>query len=111
MISMLDAVNGYPSAVEELLTNIPAIVTVPVQNATNATMIITMTKKVDVKATVGTKRPGEFILGQCLVQENSRLYRPSIAARELKKAKLYRKWESVVMESVRFDRLSFRDWK
>lgn len=69
---MLEVVNGYPGAIEELLTKIPAMVTVPVQNATNATMIMTMTKKVDVNATVGMKRLDDLILGQRLVQDHSR---------------------------------------
>jgi hypothetical protein len=65
-------------------------------------MIATVTRKLDVNATVGPKRPAEVILDQLLVQAKGRLYRPSIAAREGKKGKLRRAWESALMEFVRF---------
>jgi hypothetical protein len=110
LFSMLEAVNGHPSVVDgELLTNIPAMVTVPVQKATNARMIIAMTKKRDANATVGTKRPAEIIWDRLLVQEKGRLCRPSSAAREGRKAKFHRAWESVLVGFVRFVRLSLMD--
>lgn len=100
---------------EILLTNIPAMVTMPVQKETNARMIMTVTKNRDVNATDGTKRLGEagILLDQLLklVQEKRprRTWRPSIAARwEEKKGKLNRRvWESEsLMELIRFVRLS-----
>ena len=108
---MLYMINRYPRAVEGVLTNIPAIVTMPVQKAVNARVIITMTKKVEVKDVLGIKRRGEIIFGfgQRLVQGKGHLCRPLVVAREEKNAKSYGEWEFALMEFVLFLRCPLSD--